>query len=166
MKKRILSMLLAIVMIVTLVPAYAVSDKRQSETAEQSTEASVKAELLSAVAAESAEKVSPQAAAAQSGTVAYAVTGGNIYFDPSTGTVTGCDRSVTEAIIPSSINGVEVKKIAEGAFYSGYGMRLTSVTIPNSVTSIGNSAFRECKSLNLQIKYDIIERFGTKVFSL
>lgn len=96
MKKRILSMVLAIVMIVTLVPAYAVSDKRQSETAEQTTEASVKAELLSAVAAESAEKASPQAAAAQSGTVAYAVTGGNIYFDPSTGTVTGCDRTVTE----------------------------------------------------------------------
>ena len=46
MKKRILSMLLAIVMIVTLVPAYAVSDKRQSETAEQTTEESVKAELL------------------------------------------------------------------------------------------------------------------------
>ena len=106
MKKRILSMLLAIVMIVTLVPAYAVSDNRQSETAEQSTEASVKAELLSAVAAESAEKVSPQAAAAQSGRVTYAVIGGNIYFDPSTGTITDCDSSVTEAIIPSSINGV------------------------------------------------------------
>ena len=144
MKKRILSMVLAIVMIVTLVPAYAVSDNRQSETAEQSTEASVKAELLSAAAAESAEKVSPQAAA-QSGTVAYAVTGGNIYFDPSTGTVTDCDSTVTEAIIPSTINGVEVTRIGSSAFYSC--TSLTSVTIPNSVASIEGSAFSYCKSL-------------------
>ena len=116
MKKRILSMLLAIVMIMTLVPAYAVSDKRQSETAEQTTEASVKAELLSAVAAESAEKASPQAAAAQSGTVAYAVTGGNIYFDKETGTITDCDSSVTSADIPAEIEGVSVTSIGEEAF--------------------------------------------------
>jgi len=145
MKKRILSMLLAIVMIVTLVPAYAVSDKRQSETAEQTTEASIKAELLSAVAAESTEKASPQAAAAQSGTVTYPVTGGNIYFDPSTGTVTGCGSSVTEAIIPSTINGVEVKSIGYRAFRSC--KMLIGVTIPNSVTSIGDEAFCNCISL-------------------
>ena len=145
MKKRILSMVLAIVMIVTLVPAYAVSDKRQSETAEQTTEESVKAELLSAVAAESAEKVSPQAAAAQSGTVAYAVTGGNIYFDPSTGAITDCNSTVTEAIIPSTINGVEVKSIGYRAFRSC--KMLIGVTIPNSVTSIGDEAFCNCISL-------------------
>ena len=162
MKKRILSMVLAIVMIVTLVPAYAVSDKRQSETAEQTTEASVKAELLSAVAAESAEKASPQAAAAQSGTVAYAVTGGNIYFDPSTGTVTGCDRTVTEAIIPSSINGVEVKSIGGRAFYNC--KSLTSVTIPIGVTNIGNSAFYVCASLTNVTISSSVTSIGDKAF--
>ena len=162
MKKRILSMVLAIVMIVTLAPAYAVSDKRQSETAEQTTEASIKAELLSAAAAESAEKASPQAAAAQSGTVAYAVTGGNIYFDTSTSTITKCDVDVTAAIIPSTINGVEVKKIGISAFYGNED--LTSVVIANGVESIGSSAFTNCTSL---IHIDIpssVKYIGNNVF--
>ena len=35
--------------------------------------------------------------------VAYPVTGGNIYFDTATGTITDCDASVTEAVIPLGI---------------------------------------------------------------
>ena len=31
----------------------------------------------------------------------YTVTGGNIYFNMDTGTITDCDMSVTKAIIPS-----------------------------------------------------------------
>lgn len=41
---------------------------------------------------------------------------------------------------------------------------LTSINIPDSVTSIGNMAFRYCENLNPQIKNDIIKRFGTIVF--
>ena len=36
--------------------------------------------------------------------------------------------------------------------------------IPNSVTRIGESAFDGCNSLPNQIKSDIIQRFGEKVF--
>lgn len=43
---------------------------------------------------------------------------------------------------------------------------LTCINIPDSVTRIGDSAFWGCENLNPQIKNDIIERFGTKVFSL
>ena len=51
-----------------------------------------------------------------------------------------------EVVIPESVefNGIShsVTSIREGAF--GYCFGLTSVTIPNSVTSIGNYAFAHC----------------------
>ena len=53
----------------------------------------------------------PTAAMAEDDVVAYEVTGGNIYFDKTTGTVTSCNLEVTEANIPSEIDGVAVKSI-------------------------------------------------------
>lgn len=38
--------------------------------------------------------------------VTYEVDGGNIYFDASTGTITGCDKRVTSAEIPDSVTGI------------------------------------------------------------
>lgn len=37
----------------------------------------------------------------------YAVEGGNIYFNSSTGAITDADTSITSANIPSEINGVQ-----------------------------------------------------------
>ena len=107
MKKRILSLLLVLMMIVSLVPTAAM--------------------------------------AYSSADVAYAVTGGNIYFNESTGTITDCDTSVTEAIIPSEINGVAVTSIGEDAFYNN--AKMTAIEIPDSVASIGSYAFYGCKGL-------------------
>ena len=45
-------------------------------------------------------------AAEEDTTISYAVEGGNIYFDPETGTITDCDTSVTRADIPGEIQGV------------------------------------------------------------
>ena len=42
---------------------------------------------------------------------------------------------------------------------------LESITIPNSVASIGESAFEGC-NLNPQIRTEIKQRFGEKVFPL
>ena len=77
--------------------------------------------------------------------VAYAVEGGNIYFDKSSGTVTYCYGDVTRAVIPAQIDGVAVTSIGEWAFASC--SDLTSVEIPNSVTSIGDDAFYDCSGL-------------------
>ena len=41
---------------------------------------------------------------------------------------------------------------------------LTSINIPDSVTSIGDCAFSGCDSLSPQVKSDIIQRFGGEVF--
>ena len=77
--------------------------------------------------------------------VEYAVTGGNIYFDKATGTITDCDETVTEADIPAEIAGVAVMHLGSGAFSNC--TSLTSISIPASVTSIGGGAFFSCTSL-------------------
>jgi len=77
--------------------------------------------------------------------VPYAVTGGNIYFNTATGSVTGCDSGVTLANIPAEIESVPVTSIAAHAFS---GKRLSAVIIPSSVTAIGDYAFSNCVNLN------------------
>ena len=64
------------------------------------------------------------------------------YYGNSTSSTTS-----TTYYIPSSLKSVTVTggNILRGAFY--YCDRLTSITIPNSVTSIGISAFEDCTEL-------------------
>lgn len=83
-------------------------------------------------------------------TVRYAVEGGNIYFDTTTGTITGCDNSVTSAVIPEQIQGVKVTAIGNYAFgdWASSNSMLRSISIPNSVTSIEHHAFSKCHNLN------------------
>lgn len=59
--------------------------------------------------------------------------------------ITGFDKSETEANIPSTIENLPVIGIDENAFS---GCKITKVTIPNSIASIGNNAFANCSSLN------------------
>lgn len=91
--------------------------------------------------------VPPKAAPPPDSLVHYPVTGGNIKFDKSTGTVVGCDWYVTEANIPEMIEGVPVTSIGNCAFQCPT-CRLESIGIPNSVTSIGECAFYSCGSLS------------------
>ena len=59
-------------------------------------------------------------------------------LDDDEATILYCTRCPADLIIPDSINGYLVVAIAERAFrYSSH----TSVTIPDSVTSIGEYAF-------------------------
>ena len=67
--------------------------------------------------------------------------------------ITDCDESATEIEIPGEIDGVKVTEISSYAFW--YCENLTSVNIPNSVTSIGRGAFDETALLKNQtgVKY-------------
>ena len=81
----------------------------------------------------------------------YAVTGGNIYYNTVTGAIVDADDSVTSANIPTQINGTTITAIAPQAFrhddWWGENTHLTSVTIPNTVTFIGEEAFYNCTAL-------------------
>jgi len=59
-------------------------------------------------------------------------------------TITGYTGTGGAVDIPAAINGLPVTSIGYAAFYY---TGLTSVTIPNSVTYIGDSAFDSCFSL-------------------
>jgi len=73
-----------------------------------------------------------QAAEAQ---LTYATNNGAI-------TIIGCIDSVSAVTIPGTINGLPVTEIGGYAFFNC--RSLTNVTIPNSVTKIGDSAFTFC----------------------
>ncbi len=82
---------------------------------------------------------------AHAATYEYPVDGGNLYFDPTTGTITYCGRDVYNAVIPDEIYGIPVTAIGPQAF--SLCTKLTSVTIPDSVKSIGHGAFMSCTAL-------------------
>lgn len=73
------------------------------------------------------------------------VVGGQIKFNKDTGYVWGLENTVTTANIPSTIDGSAVTGIAQNSLYSSN--KLTHVTIPASVTTIGQTAFLECKEI-------------------
>ena len=71
----------------------------------------------------------------------------NLKHDTRGGAVTITDCEVIasrDLVIPAQIEGNPVKSIGDDAFS---GSNLTSITIPDSVTSIGERAFAECSSL-------------------
>ena len=77
-------------------------------------------------------------------------------------TITGCDDSAQGAItIPSQIDGKPVTSIG-AAFY--YCISLTSITIPDSVTSIGGCAFEYCSSLTSITIPDSVTSIGWDAF--
>src|SRR5664279_3848997 len=59
-------------------------------------------------------------------------------------TITGYTGPGWTVVIPSTTNGLPVTSIGNSAFYN---KSLTNVTIPSSVTSIGDEAFAACYAL-------------------
>ena len=78
--------------------------------------------------------------------------------------ITSYNGSGGDLQIPSTINGKPVTSIAAYVFAQGYISNLTSISIPNSVTSIGVNAFYGCYRLtNLTIP-DSVTSIGSGAF--
>ncbi len=88
--------------------------------------------------------------------LAYTLSSDGTYYSVSKGTATD-----TDIIIPNTYNDKPVKEIASSAFYN---CSLTSVEIPNSVTSIGGSAFNSCYSLTRVTIPDSVTSINVAIF--
>ena len=89
----------------------------------------------------------------------YAATYGKLTYEvqyDGTIKITDCDRSASGALtIPDTIDGKKVTWIGYQAFMNCN--RLTSITIPNSITGIASEAFIDCSSLtNITIPDSVI----------
>lgn len=95
-------------------------------------------------------------------TVTVAAATKKFFFDETTGTITGYDGTDTVVVIPSKINGVPVEAINNAAFPNS---AVTSVTIPDSVTSIHDVSFFNCSQLtNISIP-NSVTYIGYSAFS-
>ena len=108
----------------------------------------------------------------KAGYVDYALKGsikasGDVFlliFDKATKTVTGVtDKTIKSINIPATIDGVAVTTIGKSAFKDC--RSLTAVTIPDSVTTIGESAFRHCRSLTAVTLPNKVTTIGAYAFS-
>jgi hypothetical protein len=93
----------------------------------------------------------------------YTTTNGAITITGFTGSGSVYTGSNTVVTIPSSINGLPVTSIGNGAFTDDYGT-LNSVTIPNSVTSIGQDAFLYCTSMTNVLIGNSVTNIGQDAF--
>ncbi|MVX63098.1 leucine-rich repeat protein [Clostridium chromiireducens] len=73
-----------------------------------------------------------------------------LQFDANTGRIVAYRGTDTELVIPNTINGVKVTSIGNSAFSLNY--KLKSITIPNSITSIGKDAFLGCDNLTFNVE--------------
>ena len=76
-------------------------------------------------------------------------------------TITGYTGTKNIVDIPSTIDGLPVTSIGDGAFRDS---RITGVTIPNSVTSIGASAFAYCSGLTSVTIPNSVTNIGVEAF--
>ena len=83
-------------------------------------------------------------------------------LDDRTVKITGYTGDATDIDIPDKIDGKTVTSIGDHAFE--YCNSLTSITIPDSVTNIGDSAFAHCSLTSITIPNSVIS-IGYDAFS-
>ena len=120
----------------------------------------VMAIVLSVVHIFAAMRTVPVSAGSQ---VSYAVKGGKLYFDKSSGIITGADKNITEAKIPKKISKVLVKGIGKEAFKNC--TKLKKVTLPSKLKTIGAEAFYGCSGLEYIDFPAALTEIGKEAFS-
>ena len=93
---------------------------------------------------------------------AYKSINGNLYSKDGTVLITyAIGKKDTSFVIPDSVT-----TIGDSAFSSDFNSNLTSVTIPNSVTVIGERAFANCLNLTNITIPDSVTTIGNNVFEM
>ncbi|MBE6535472.1 MAG: hypothetical protein E7677_02485 [Ruminococcaceae bacterium] len=67
------------------------------------------------------------------------------------GYVTGCKQYFETMVVPSSNNGIPVVGIDDGAFASIDKETVRKIVLPESVSAIGNNAFKDCSDIEIEV---------------
>ncbi len=154
MRKRLLSLLLAAVLLVSLAPTAAFAEMMVYISANDNYYHSSGCEHLGgsggavsvSMAFEEGYTPCPDCGARDPRTAAkYAVEGGSLLFDKESGEIIGCEGDIIAAAIPGEIDGVKVSSIGDWAFSGSES--LLYVSIPDTVSTIGSYAFSGCTAL-------------------
>ncbi len=90
------------------------------------------------------------------------IEGGKILFDTEKGHIEEAEQTITQAHIPSQIDGVEVVSINSGLFHKS--TALTSVIVPGTVKKIPMGAFSHCSALNSVVLAEGVSEIGISAF--
>ena len=71
---------------------------------------------------------------------------------------------VTVVTVPSVVNGFTVTTVGSKAFWRGAFGALTTVTLPSTITSIGNNAFESCGALTAIVIPEAVTTIGDNAF--
>jgi len=104
--------------------------------------------------------------ASASQTAVGAVEGQWTYIVENGGATITASSATGDVTIPSLLGGYAVKRVGQqdSSIFGNYNTSVTSVTIPNSVTSIGNSAFKYCESLTSITIPNSVTSIGDEAF--
>ncbi len=78
--------------------------------------------------------------------------------------IAGCDKTVESVEIPATIDGLPVISIGSYAFSDHGSCQFKSITLPESIISIGQGAFEGCNKLEEIVLPDTVQEIGALTF--